>query len=230
METPGSALPTCKGIVTTTHCWMSPSAPDRVTVKKCDKQTGLSLDGYCLSCCPKCKELDRNCVGVAMNDTALYKAMQVLIKHMHEYHGMAKHKSHTGNGAHQGAFAFTLTKSPDDDLSEEDMIAAVTKIMNQKSCPTKRFIWYIEYGEPETKTHPHIHGMYETERGGRIEKKHWKRAWPIWGEGESKFGAGFRGGYHRPVRIEENYIDYVKKCADVRHGEFNISLPNIHER
>lgn len=106
------------------------------------------------------------------------------------------------------------------------MINAVTKVMNQKSCPTKRFIWYIEYGDEEARSHPHIHGLYETETGGRIEKKHWIRAWPIWGEGK-KQGQGFRGGYHKEVYDESAYIDYVKKCADVRHGEFNISLPSI---
>lgn len=119
-------------------------------------------------------------------------------------------EKHSGNGAPQGAFAFTLTKSPADDLTEKDMIEAVRKIMKQKSCPVVRYAWYLEYGDKENKTHPHIHGMYETESGGVIEKKHWKRAWKIW-DPAVKLGAGFRGGYHRPVRLEENYSDYIKK-------------------
>lgn len=84
------------------------------------------------------------------------------------------------------------------------------KVMGQKSCPLKAFAWYLEYGEPATKTHPHIHGMYETESGGRIERKHFKRAWAIWDE-TIRMGAGFRGGYHRPVRHNEHYSDYIQK-------------------
>lgn len=133
------------------------------------------------------------------------------MKHLREHHGFQGGKvERTGNGAPQGAFAFTLTKSPADDLTEQDMIEAVRKIMKQKSCPVVRYAWYLEYGDKENKTHPHIHGMYETESGGVIEKKHWKRAWKIW-DPTTRLGAGFRGGYHRPVRSEENYSDYIKK-------------------
>lgn len=128
-------------------------------------------------------------------------------------HGCPSQKvTHTGNGSHQGAFAFTLTKSPDDQLTEFDMIKAVRKVMSQKSCPVKKYAWYLEYGDDELKTHPHIHGMYETESQGMIETKHWKRAWPIW-DPKVKMGKGFRGGYHRPVRSEEGYSDYIKKDA-----------------
>jgi len=127
---------------------------------------------------------------------------------------LATHKkSHTGNGAPQGAFAFTLTKSPTDHLSVGDMLTAVRKVMNQKSNPVVKYAWYYEEkgrdenGDP---IHPHIHGMYETATGGRIERKHWKRAWNIWDEDDPK-GAGFRGGYHRPVKYDEAYEDYIKK-------------------
>lgn len=119
----------------------------------------------------------------------------------------------TGNGAHSGAFAFTLTMSPKDPFTVGDMLAAVRKVMRQKSCTVKRYAWYYEEkgrdenGDP---LHPHIHGMYETESGGRIEAKHWKRAWSIWDE-RKPMGKGFRGGYHRPVRSDEQYGDYIKK-------------------
>jgi len=138
------------------------------------------------------------------------KIMEDWLKHSVEHHGYIDNckKTHKGNGAPQGAFAFTLTKSPMDDLTEFDMIKAVRKIMSQKSCPVARYAWYLEY--KENNTHPHIHGMYETVSLGRIEKKHWKRAWPIWDENH-KLGNGFRGGYHRPVRVEEIYKDYISK-------------------
>lgn len=122
-------------------------------------------------------------------------------------------KQKTGNGAPSGAFAFTLTKSDKDPLTVGDMLAAVRKIMSQKSCPVVKYAWYYEdkgrdeNGDP---IHPHIHGMYETESGGVIEKKHWKRAWSIW-DPSKPIGAGFRGGYHRPVKSEEKYTDYMKK-------------------
>lgn len=117
-------------------------------------------------------------------------------------------KTHKGNGTYAGPFAFTLTKSPQDPLTEDHMIAAVKKIMSQKSCPVVRYAWYLEH--KENGTHPHIHGMYETTTMGRIEAKHFKRAWPIWDE-KSPMGSGFRGGYHRPVRHQECYDDYIKK-------------------
>lgn len=135
-------------------------------------------------------------------------------------------RSHVGNGTHKGAWAFTLTKSPKDPYSIGDMLKAVGKVMSQKSCPVKRYAWYYEdkgkdeLGDP---IHPHIHGMYETESGGRIERKHWRRAWKLWGEGDpnKKCGAGFAGGYHRPVKNEEAYTDYIKKDAGM-HQSFGI--------
>lgn len=56
----------------------------------------------------------------------------------------ATSRSHKGNGAPQGLFAFTLTKSPQDPLSVGDLVGAVRKVMSQKSCPVKRFAWYYE--------------------------------------------------------------------------------------
>ena len=116
----------------------------------------------------------------------------------------------TKNGKYNGPFAFTLTMSPSDGLTEEQMTFACRKIMEQKSQPVKKFAWYLEYKDEETKKHPHIHGMYELDDGRRIEKKHWQRQWKIWDE-TIALGAGFRGGYHRPVRIDEAYADYISK-------------------
>lgn len=174
----------------------------------------------CVTCCPICKDLDRNAVAVAHNDILLNIAMSNMTKHIKEYHrGMSK--SHSGNGKHQGSFAFTLTMSPDDKLSEEDMISAVRKIMSQKSCPVSKYAWYLEYRDLQNKTGAHIHGMYETETGGRIEAKHWKRAWPIWDE-KKILGNGFRGGYHRPVRSGESYNEYIQKQGV---GVYDVKMP-----
>ncbi len=131
-------------------------------------------------------------------------------------HSETHKKTHTGNGAPQGRFAFTLTKSPKDNLTVADMFKAVRKIMSQKSNPVAKYAWYYEdkgRDANDDPIHPHIHGMYETATLGRIEKKHWKRAWSIWGEGDptKKIGEGFFGGYHRPVKMNEAYTDYIRK-------------------
>lgn len=178
-------------------------------------------DKYCYSCCPGCNkaEMDTD-PSLPFN---LWKAQWATLLHDHlaSDHVVIASTTHTGNGAYQGPFAFTLTKSPADGLTEDDMIKAVKKIMKQKSCPVKKYAWYLEYGDETTKHHPHIHGMYETHSGGRIESKHFKRAWSIWGEHkpELRMGAGFRGGYHRPVRAEEAYTDYIKDYGHNSVGE-----------
>lgn len=124
-----------------------------------------------------------------------------------------KTKPRSGNGAPSGAFAFTITKSPTDPLSVNDMFLAVRKVMGQKSCPVAKYAWYYEDKGKDAEgnpLHPHIHGLYETESLGRIEAKHFKRAWSIWDE-KQRQGAGFRGGYHRPVKDMESYSDYIAK-------------------
>jgi len=169
--------------------------------------------------CNLCKQIDLMAMGECQSNVKDWemrfkKAWQT---HCYEVHGIEKWNpsktSHTGNGAHQGQWAFTLTKSPTDELTVEDMIKAVKKVLAQQSNPVKYFAWYLEYTDEATQKHPHIHGMYEREGGGRIEAKHWRRAWKIWGEGKKgkKMGAGFRGGYHRPTRHEERYATYIAK-------------------
>lgn len=191
---------------------------------KCPGGTGtyknyLDSNGKCPDHCPEGQKMwqelkSHHNYGYSHDRVlALYeKTLRTYYQHQVECHGAEPRPTttHDGNGKHSGAWAFTLTKSPDDDLSEEDMIKAVTKVMNQRSIPTTKFAWYLEYGDEEKQTHPHIHGMYETENGGMIEMKHWKRAWKIWNP-KQKLGLGFRGGYHRPVRAEECYDDYIKK-------------------
>lgn len=131
---------------------------------------------------------------------------------------------HEGNGTHKGAFAFTLTKSPKDSQTVGDMLGAVKKLMSQQSCRVKKYAWYLEYkgtDDAGLPTHPHIHGMYETESGGRIEAKHFKRAWPLWDE-KVRLGQGFRGGFHQPVKTEEGYTEYIKKDGGIGESSDNL--------
>lgn len=135
------------------------------------------------------------------------------------------HEKNKGNGHPQGAFAFTLTMAPTDNLAVADMLIAVRKVMSQKSNPVKRYAWYYEDKgrSPEgVPAHPHIHGMYETEAGGRIHTKYFMRAWKIWDE-KKPMGQGFRGGYHRPVKNEERYADYIAKDGGIGENK-NLSL------
>lgn len=201
---------------------------------QCPTTTYVATQGDCSGCCmnhcPYGREVHTTLIGLHVHnklstntyDREYMEALNKWCDHGSSEHGMPvrnESKTHTGNGTYQGAFAFTLTKSPEDSLTEADMIKAVQKVMNQKSIPTAKFAWYLEYGDEELRTHPHIHGMYETETGGMIETKHWKRAWPIWNP-KQKLGKGFRGGYHRPVRDNECYDDYIRK-QDIKGERYN---------
>jgi len=176
----------------------------------------------CVGCCKMCRELDSHAVSVCGNPIEGPRALKKLMDHTSEFH-FRKTKTHTGNGKYLGPFAFTLTMSPADNLTVDDMVAAVKKVMSQKSIPTVKYAWYLEYKNFEMKTHPHIHGMYETASGRRIEAKHWVRAWHIWDEG-IPLGEGHRGGYHKPVKHDECYDKYIQKqTGDVSiYGTHNV--------
>ena len=165
--------------------------------------------GPCYECCHECEDiLDNYLHDNSFSARANYKRERTA----HNKRDHTVTVTHSGNGTHKGAWAFTLTKSPDDDLTEEDMVKAVRKLMAQQSCPVEKYAWYLEH--KDEGTHPHIHGMYQTSTGGKIETKHFKRAWSIW-DPTIRMGAGFRGGYHRPVRSDEKYSAYIAKDGGV---------------
>lgn len=170
---------------------------------RCFNVEGVDVSGYCPIHKPGCSDAWNN----LMNNLSDYPVHRIVSAMDNIVRGERTRAPETH---YKGPFAFTLTMSPKDGLTEEDLVSAVRKVMSQQSCPVSKYAWYLEYGNKETKEHPHIHGMYETFSGGRIEKKYWKRAWKIWDE-RTALGAGFRGGYHRPVRSEERYSDYIKK-------------------
>lgn len=127
-------------------------------------------------------------------------------------HGL---KVKPANGKPKGLFAGTLTKSTHDDVTEEQMITAIQKIMSQQTTAVKRYIWYLEYTQ---NGQPHIHFVYECNSGGRIHQKVFKRYWKMWDE-STRCGAGHRGGYHKLVDSEIAYVEYIAKDASVRHGK-----------
>lgn len=120
-------------------------------------------------------------------------------------------KTHKGNGKPNGLFAGTLTVASSDDISEADLLASIRKIFSQKTCPVKRYAWYLEYTEAGK---PHIHFLYETEKGGRIHAKVFMRYHKTWDE-SVKLGKGHRGGYHKLVDSEIAYGEYIAKDGGI---------------
>lgn len=114
---------------------------------------------------------------------------------------------HTGNGKPKGIFAGTLTMSPKWETNEEEMCEAIKKIMRQKTTPVKRYVWYLEYTKEDV---PHIHFIYETEKGGRITQQTFKRQWKWWDE-STPCGSGHVGGYHKHCAKEDDYLEYISK-------------------
>lgn len=174
--------------------------------------------------CRRCVELDLLCLEAAKDSTFdgrkdYNKWIDRLIEHYKYeeavgYIGepphtpMPKPGSHEGNGKPKGLFAFTLTFSPTDGKNIEDLKHAAEMILNQKTCPVKRYAWYLE--TKDNGQHPHIHGIYETDSGGQIYTKVFKRYWSIW-DPKTKLGAGFRGGYHKSVDFSVAYGEYLSK-------------------
>lgn len=127
-----------------------------------------------------------------------------------------KQKHHVGNGKPQGIFAGTLTMGTTTPENEETMVVAIKKIMNQQTCPLRKYKWYVEYTE---RGLPHVHFIYETLTGGRIHAKIFKRYWKLWDE-SVRHGKGFQGGYHKECHSETAYDEYISKDGG-RSGSAN---------
>jgi len=136
-------------------------------------------------------------------------------RHGVSYTPAPKGKHHTGNGAPKGKFAGTLTMGHDTPESEETMVVAIKKIFNQQTCIVKECKWYVELTKAGL---PHVHFMYETVSGGRIHAKIFIRYWKLWNEG-IRHGNGFQGGYHKPIRSDVAYDEYIAKDGG-RSGGF----------
>lgn len=116
-------------------------------------------------------------------------------------------RHHEGNGKPNGIFAGTLTMAPTDPTNENEMVIAIKKIMNQQTCPVEKYAWYVEYTKNDL---PHIHFIYQTPSGNRIHQKVFKRYWKTWDE-KQRCGTGHRGGYHKLVKSETAYLEYIEK-------------------
>lgn len=167
--------------------------------------------------CDKCKMIESmlydNIDSFSFQGRKLYdQAMKMYMSHDPDTHEDIIVPHHKGNGKPLGIFAGTLTMSPTDATNENEMCAAIQKIFTQQTVPVKRYAWYLEYTDAKL---PHVHFIYETNTGGRIHAKIFKRYWKTWDE-KIKQGKGFRGGYHKNVESETAYTEYIAKDANIR--------------
>lgn len=108
-------------------------------------------------------------------------------------------------------YAFTLTMPPD--YMPKKPIEEAAKLILEHGLVSKtkekpcEWAFVKEHTEAGT---PHIHGVYRTPSGRRIECKYFARYWPLWDE-KIKLGHGHKGGYHAVARHSESYKAYMEK-------------------
>lgn len=159
----------------------------------------------CEACCLH-ESTIRNLTGDATFERKWQQAFKAWQKHCPAWIARLG-KNLGGRPHHKGLHAGTLTQQPDAETTEDDMVIAMKKIFSQKTCPVKRYAWYVEYTQNGT---PHIHFIYEAESGGRIHAKVFMRYWKLWNEARRQ-GSGFQGGFHKEVASEVAYLEYISK-------------------
>lgn len=101
-------------------------------------------------------------------------------------------------------YAFTFTTNQDTKLEiQKEMCESAYKLFTQKTIPIAKGEVYLEYTEAHR---PHLHGWYETEDGGRVFAKIFRRVWSPWGEKDRM--KRFPGGYHEEMK-GDRYIGYA---------------------
>ena len=119
-----------------------------------------------------------------MKETVIPKCEEMM-KHCRQWHQKKDAKQ----------FAFTFTTNLTKEQIQQDMVEAAHKLFRQQTVPIREGEAYLEYTE---EGRPHIHGWYETEDGGRVFAKIFRRCWPYWGEKSGK--TKFAGGYHEMMK------------------------------
>jgi len=109
-------------------------------------------------------------------------------------------------------YAFTLTMPPE--YKSKKPIEESARLLMENGLTSgkpyeKASKWAIVLEHTEKGT-PHIHGVYQTPSGRRIEQKYFKRYWDLWDE-KIKMGHGHKGGYHQKARHSESYAAYIEK-------------------
>jgi len=125
-----------------------------------------------------------NQFDVATRTKAMYDAAVEINEHFRKEHSRIPKQ-----------YAFTFTTNLSKEQIETDMLDACYRLYKQQTVPVAEGEAYLEYTK---EGRPHIHGWYETEDGGRIFSKIFKRCWPTWGETQGK--TQFTGGYHEQMK------------------------------
>lgn len=108
-------------------------------------------------------------------------------------------------------YAFTLTMNPD--YKPKKPIEEAARLILENGLVSKTKEKACEWAfvkEHTAQGTPHVHGVYRTPSGRRIEKKYFKRYWDLWDE-DTKYGQGFKGGYHAKARHTQSYKAYMEK-------------------
>ena len=126
-------------------------------------------------------------------------------------------------------YAFTLTMLPDyqpkkpmEEVAKLILEHGLVSKTKEKACEWACVMEHTEAGTP------HIHGVYKTPSGRRIEGKYFARYWPLWDE-KIKLGHGHKGGYHARARHLESYKAYMQKEGVVVKNELTTPPINSSE-
>lgn len=122
---------------------------------------------------------------VHVSEVVLPKCQEMLA-HCRRYHPEPK-------PAKQYAFTFTTNMTKEE--IQDEMCDSAYKLFSQNTVPVRVGEAYLEYTE---EGRPHIHGWYETQDGGRIFAKVFRRCWKYWGEKDKR--TKFAGGYHEEMK------------------------------
>lgn len=115
-------------------------------------------------------------------------------------------------------YAFTLTQPPDYKPAKPiEELARLIMTSGLTSTPAERASQWAFVKEYTEAGVPHIHGVYKTRSGRRIEQKYFKRFWKIWDE-KVPLGQGHKGGYHAKARNNQCYAAYMEKEGEVVHS------------
>lgn len=154
----------------------------------------MTACSFCASYLPELERINRSDWIPASKTKAQYELTKIHLAHFKREHSrVAK------------TYAFTFTTNLDTKLEvQKEMCEAAFRLFNQKTVPVSEGEVYLEYTE---EGRPHLHGWYQTESGGRIFAKIFKRCWAPWGE-KGRL-TKFPGGFHEEMR-NNRYIGYAQ--------------------
>lgn len=129
-------------------------------------------------------------------------------------------------------YAFTLTMpptyTPKKPIDEAARLILTNGLTSKPYEKISEWAYVLEHTEQGT---PHIHGVYKTPSGRRIEQKYFKRYWDLWDE-KVVLGSGHKGGYHQKVRHGESLHAYMEKEGVVckSSGSLEVGLTEPPEK